>query len=908
MFFERMVPVKKKNLRQQREEAKNKRIAAYSEKAKAVAAAETEVSAAPEEKTEVKQKQKSLVKAAGLKSAFVVGDAVYLTAFGKGNTARLDTKVNPDNSMERFISASEKHTLNINSITDSDLRLNGPFPQVASANNPTHRRNSEEKSSRQDMLGLKDTLEKFYFGRTFDDNIHIQLIHNIQDIAKILAVYSNNIVFALDNMLAKSGSETTDMVGYMGTGRTYDKYEPKNDDFPRFLKLPRLGYFGNAFYCQKGKKSEKRSDEDIYNICALMGQLRQCCFHGTNPKYQLKWLYNFQNFKMNKPFLDTLDKHFDEMLGHVNKSFIKNNTPDLTILGSLYPEMPKKELVRLFYDFTTVKEHKNMGFSVKKLREKMLEGDEAAAFRDKEYDTVRRKLYKLMDFCIFCLYYNSTERNEDIVLRLRACLTDEDKDIVYSNEAKAVWKELKVSFNTIRTAVSSSNIGKLEKVKESFISQEEFDDIKLDVEISYFSKLMYVMCYFLDGKEINDLLTTLINKFDNIGSIIEAAKQIGSEIDFTDDFKLLDRSSDIASELNIIRNFARMQQPVANAKRVMQEDAIRILGGNKEDIAAILDDMTGFDKNGKRLEINKTGFRNFIINNVVESSRFKYLVRYSNPQKVRQLADNSNVISFLLGRLPDAQIKSYFESCMPNGVYSTPDKARESLCDMLKNISFTDFADVKQNDRRSTPEEKREKERYKAIIGLYLTVMYHLVKNLVNVNSRYVMAFHCLERDAVHYGVSLEKDGSDDRRLLTKHLISEGDSSANHFISHNRRMRQHIGEDISNSEELIFGRQDAVNWFRNNVAHLSAIRNANEYIGNIREITSYFALYHYLMQRKLMDNCRVSEASHRYFEQLMKYKTYVMDMVKALCAPFGYNLPRFKNLSIEGRFDMNEKA
>ncbi|MBO4501142.1 MAG: hypothetical protein J5760_02775, partial [Clostridia bacterium] len=35
-------------------------------------------------------------------------------------------------------------------------------------------------------------------------------------------------------------------------------------------------------------------------------------------------------------------------------------------------------------------------------------------------------------------------------------------------------------------------------------------------------------------------------------------------------------------------------------------------------------------------------------------------------------------------------------------------------------------------------------------------------------------------------------------------------------------------------------------------------------------------------------------------------QTYNKDLVKALCVPFAYNLPRFKNLSIEILFDRNE--
>ena len=415
---------------------------------------------------------------------------------------------------------------------------------------------------------------------------------------------------------------------------------------------------------------------------------------------------------------------------------------------------------------------------------------------------------------------------------------------------------------------------------------------------------MYVMCYFLDGKEINDLLTTLISKFDNIGSLIDASKQIGIKIEFAEGFEFFDRSKKTSEDINIIKNFARMQSPVSSAKRAMQEDAIRILGGSDDDISGILDEMTGYDKNHKELSKNKKGFRNFIINNVIESSRFKYLVRYSNPQKIRNIANNEIVIGFVLNKIPDPQIESYFRSCLPNRVYSTPDKARDSLHDMMKKIEFSNFADVKQNDRRSSPEEKQEKEKFKAIIGLYLTVMYLLVKNLVYVNSRYVMAFHCLERDAMHYGVPLNKN----YRELTKALIAEEDSSKNHYISTNKRMRKCIEDDINNSEQLIFGWNDAVTRFRNNVAHLSAIRNADQYIGDIREITSYYALYHYIMQKKLMADCKADKTDHRYFDQLTHYNTFVMDMVKALCSPFGYNLPRFKNLSIEGQFDKNDQS
>ena len=53
------------------------------------------------------------------------------------------------------------------------------------------------------------------------------------------------------------------------------------------------------------------------------------------------------------------------------------------------------------------------------------------------------------------------------------------------------------------------------------------------------------MCFFLDGKEINDLLTTLINKFDNIASFIKTARQLNIPVAFTSDYAFFN-SIDVA--------------------------------------------------------------------------------------------------------------------------------------------------------------------------------------------------------------------------------------------------------------------------------------------------------------------------------------------------------------------------
>jgi hypothetical protein len=97
--------------------------------------------------------------------------------------------------------------------------------------------------------------------------------------------------------------------------------------------------------------------------------------------------------------------------------------------------------------------------------------------------------------------------------------------------------------------------------------------------------------------------------------------------------------------------------------------------------------------------------------------------------------------------------------------------------------------------------------------------------------------------------------------------------------------------------------------FRNNTDHLTAVRNIDLYIREVGKFKSYFELYHYLMQRTVIEarkNAKdVNEKVVEYSNAVLEHNTYCKDFVKALCTPFGYNYPRFKNLSIEGLFDMH---
>ena len=378
---------------------------------------------------------------------------------------------------------------------------------------------------------------------------------------------------------------------------------------------------------------------------------------------------------------------------------------------------------------------------------------------------------------------------------------------------------------------------------------------------------------------------------------------VNVECELTAGYKLFNDSQRITNELFIVKNIAFMRKPAASAKLTMFRDALTILGIDDKITDDRISEILKLKEKGKGIH----GLRNFITNNVIESSRFVYLIKYANAQKIREVAENEKVVMFVLGGIPDTQIERYYKSCVEfPDMNSSLEVKRSELARMIKNISFDDFKNVKQ---QAKGRENVAKERAKAVIGLYLTVMYLLVKNLVNVNARYVIAIHCLERDFGLYKEIIpelaSKNLKNDYRILSQtlcELCDDRDESPNLFLKKNKRLRKCVEVDINNADSSMTRK------YRNCIAHLTVVRELKEYIGDIRTVDSYFSIYHYVMQRCITkrENDTKQEDKIKYEDDLLKNHGYTKDFVKALNSPFGYNIPRFKNLSIEQLFDRNE--
>ena len=873
----------------------------------------------------VAEKKKSSVKAAGMKSILVSENKMYITSFGKGNSAVLEYEVDNNDYNKTQLSSKDNSNIELGNVNEVNITFSSRrgFESGVEINtsNPTHR-SGESSPVRWDMLGLKSELEKRFFGKTFDDNIHIQLIYNILDIEKILAVYVTNIVYALNNMLGEGDESNYDFMGYLSTFNTYKVFTNPNgstlsDDkkenirkslskFNALLKTKRLGYFGLEEPKTKDTRVLEAYKKRVYHMLAIVGQIRQCVFHDLSEHSEYD-LYSFidNSKKVYRECRETLDYLVDERFDSINKGFIQGNKVNISLLIDMMKGYEADDIIRLYYDFIVLKSQKNLGFSIKKLREKILD-EYGFRFKDKQYDSVRSKMYKLMDFLLFCNYYrNDIAAGESLVRKLRFSMTDDEKEGIYADEAAKLWGKFRNDFENIADHMNGDVIKELGKADMDFDEKILDSEKKNASDLLYFSKMIYMLTYFLDGKEINDLLTTLISKFDNIKEFLKIMKSsaIDVECELTAGYKLFNDSQRITNELFIVKNIASMRKPAASAKLTMFRDALTILGIDDKITDDRISEILKLKEKGKGIH----GLRNFITNNVIESSRFVYLIKYANAQKIREVAKNEKVVMFVLGGIPDTQIERYYKSCVEfPDMNSSLEAKRSELARMIKNIRFDDFKNVKQ---QAKGRENVAKERAKAVIGLYLTVMYLLVKNLVNVNARYVIAIHCLERDFGLYKEIIpelaSKNLKNDYRILSQtlcELCDNGDESPNLFLKKNKRLRKCVEVDINNADSSMTRK------YRNCIAHLTVVRELKEYIGDIRTVDSYFSIYHYVMQRcitKREDDTK-QEEKIKYEDDLLKNHGYTKDFVKALNSPFGYNIPRFKNLSIEQLFDRNE--
>lgn len=534
-------------------------------------------------------------------------------------------------------------------------------------------------------------------------------------------------------------------------------------------------------------------------------------------------------------------------------------------------------------------------------------------------------------------------------------MNGKEKNELYYSIAQAAWQSLGSELTQLQK--------KLKRGESVPVSKSLIDDVKLSAADAFpLVQILSFLCNFMDGKEINELLTAYIHKFENIQSFIDTLKELDEEVKFGAFYALFNEkdgnaAGEIAEQLRVLASIGKMKPDMGNAKLVLYKAAIEILGVKAE---TLTDDWF------KQLLTVDKPFRNFLANNVIESRRFTYLVRYTKPESVRKLMENRKIIRYVLTRIPELQVDSYYKNISDVVTGVTREEKIDALADKLKKFSF-DTLEKNRADIIKKPKpgakEAIEIERLKALTGLYLTVAYVAIKNLVKANARYYIAFAIFERDEKLFERKLgkqaletyhlpftyikddkEKEGINTYFALTEHLIAEDkkvyytsdpaktveenklacrayfDAKENHRKKnrqhYTRRWRTLLEGNIDQAK-AISATGLLLTKVRNHAEHLNVLRDLPKFVEQFREhndveMQSYFELYHFLMQKMLIDleadpdNKKLNLTS--YVANIEKFGTPSHDLIKIAYVSLAYNLARYKNLTIDALFDKDNES
>ncbi len=449
-----------------------------------------------------------------------------------------------------------------------------------------------------------------------------------------------------------------------------------------------------------------------------------------------------------------------------------------------------------------------------------------------------------------------------------------------------------------------------EKYKFPFLFDDDIEIIgQYNNQENSLRNVLIFLSAFLEQKECNDLVTSLINKFENIISLYEVAAAGGLSVKMTERAGIIFKKRNLRKTLDglyaIQGSFKLKKQIDGETKINLFADAFNMFKTENFFQWKINDD--GDVENNQEFNIflqpmlteNKnwhTKLRNFASKNLVESRRFWYLVRYADPKSVRSIMNIDKLVEYTLGKMPESQIDRYCSSCAIKAIGESKIKA---LARALKDLTFDNLINRKLNPIFEN-DDKEARRPISALLGLYFTVAYLIVKNMVQTNARYMLAYSCFDRDYFFYSECKEIENKDYGKLV-KLFIEEG------RFNKNKHIKQMIDNNKKEYDELIKEKEDISKEHRNKIEHFNYLGWLTK-AADIRSVRSYYDVYQYIIQKYWNEKGpRINNGNYPMFssmrENLEKYHLPQEDFVKIINFPLAYCVPRYKNMTISFLFN-----
>ncbi len=911
-----------------------------------------------------KNTTKTQAKRMGIKSTYSYGDgSLAVTKFGKGN--RAEVILNAPNGGRDVPTPSFYEPIQFNSIDNLIDVERGELS--SSLVNPAFW-DAETEAVRSDYLKLKSVLEQEFFDKEFPkDSVRIQIVYNLLDVLKIIGVYVNDVIYSVNNLQP----EPTDVVGLSMTKGNLEKALANMSPF--------FGFFGDAFKIPakatgpKAKEiaEQRQKEADEYNgqVLRVLGAVRQMTAHFGNANKMFaksdqieKELKALTSESKKDPIScwKVVETAFAKRIKDVNENFLLNSRVNLGIifdlLGAYYDE-EKAEITQDYYKFSILKQGKNLGLNMKKLRETALDAY-CPYIKDEEHDSYRQKLYVVTDFLLY-KKLNGSEMLDEMVEQLRVTSDDEEKDALYTQFAEKVWTELEKPLTTFYSMFKDGFPAFTSvKIPEAWLGKAALREDNCFP----FVMLLSFLCNFMEAKEINELLTAFINKFENVQALIDVQQKLKDNVVFSAKYDSFNKhggrvAGEIAKQLRAIVSIGKMKPDLEGAKRLLYISAIKTLG-IPDDSQYVSDKwlqenvlLSAEEKRDKDRVKAVNPFRNFIANNVIESRRFLYLVRYTKPETVRAIMTNAKIVRYALSRLPESQINMYYDRTLGAQKGVSMDEKLNALTKVLTGLTFETLVANRAGIITDTTNRPKAIERLKAQIGLYLTAAYLVVKNLVKTNARYYIAYSAFERDLAmllqkdndaisincipytfvnkkgetvkdenpYYAVTeYYLDQDDEIKYVPENGVFDREACHRYFDEHKahftRKWRDIFRKEIAEAKQANTTGYLGI-FVRNTADHLNALTSLKTYINDFRSgsdapMKSYFELYHFIVQRLALDWNSNPACQPGQELELEQYREFIEtnglpdnDLIHICYCPLGYNLPRYKNLTIAALFD-----
>lgn len=970
--------------------------------------------------------KKTIAKRIGVKSVFYYKengtDKAVVTRFGKGNSyieAENITynqeknnvhNIDPGNApFEDFEDSSKKNTFKV---ADRKRKIQNPKKNKLKSikintDLPDQFRNANDKNRDfyTDQIGLKIPLEHEIFfecpDNGFQDNIHIQLAYNIIDIKKIFAPHISNIVASVNNVGSGFAAVQSDILGsniLLNSKFNDVSSNLANQDLTLEKFVKNLGkyrfLYRDIFRFQRDFTNENETEEELnksnnanklrnFMILRLLSGIRNSCFHGEQKLLEnVDVLFDFSSveiidkkFEEEEKIQTFVDNLVDKKFKYINNNFIEHSKVNIYILKKLYEAEIKNgkfnienSIEQKYYDFVILKDQNQLGFSISLIREKILDIYDNKSFypiRDnKKIISSRGKFNNLLDFLITNYFNTNSKQSNELITDLRFCKTEE-KDQKYIEKAIKIYPVISKKLKKLIYYVK--NIQNIDKDNLPTITV----DMKSANDLTVLSKVVFFMCYFLDRKEINDLITTLINKFENIyylENIIKEHKLYNEKL-YNSKYSLFDDSLSQSLSLRLIKNIANLKVDINHPSYDMVLQAAYTLGAPKNNSTQELIFNQSII-NSKGEETPDKSLRNILVNNVASSRRFVYIIKYTNADTISTLSKNSFLIANALYKMDDKILLRYIRAIVSiinnhnideqNTQYKIYDTNylrqlenynKEEQCAFLSYfISNTKFEQLVDFHQRKTNDQilNIQKQNHILLIGLYLLCVYQIVKNMIYINSRYVVACHNFERDSIFLNSNLQEEINNTTSYEEqKDIVEKTSSNVNLEKVINKSNNSCVLKECSyKSKQLVDSKytkalkkynKNIYSNYRNLICHLAinnALKIVDEYYefspaktameqyfsevnkedevskDNFAQIlksfvhnqTIYFRIYHFVIQKKLISIKDYDKKVPEIKSSIDEEQNFSKNFLKVLNVPFGYNKARYKKLSYDYLF------